>query len=236
MELELYAVKFGESLFHLRNIYRDTNNSEELVKISWSYYIAKHNNKTIFIDTGFREENVAKQWGITFTDVEFELGSIINNLSVVDTVIITHSHFDHIENLDLFNKPEIIISKNEYDIALQQCSQSIKEKLLQCNIVTVENEYVYNDLFRFKVIGGHSNGSSVVYFESNNNKYIITGDECYWCDNMLSNRPIGIYSSTENNERFLNDSHSSGLIPLPFHDLKIFEQYSAISKNIVRIL
>ncbi|MCR8658574.1 MBL fold metallo-hydrolase [Paenibacillus endoradicis] len=223
-------------MFHLRNIYRDTNNSEELVKIAWSYYIAKHNNKTIFIDTGFRDESVANQWGITFTGVENELGSIIKNLNLVDTIIITHSHFDHIENLDLFDKPEIIISKIDYEIALTQCSQSIKEKLLQCNVVTVENEYICNELFRFKVIGGHSNGSSVVYFESNNNNYIITGDECYWCDNMISNRPIGIYSSTENNERFINDTHPSGLIPLPFHDLKIFEQYSAISKNIVRIL
>lgn len=234
--MELYAVKVGESSFQLKYIYRDTNHSEEIVKIAWSYYVAKHNNKTIFIDTGFRDEAVAKQWGITFTDAEQELGSIIGDLSLVDTVIITHSHFDHIDNLDLFNKPEIIISKIDYDIALQQCSPSIKEKLLQCKVVTVDNEYVYNDLFRFKVIGGHSNGSAVVYFESNNNNYIITGDECYWCDNMISNRPIGIFSSTENNEQFLNDAHQSGLIPLPFHDLKIFEQYSAISKNIVRIL
>lgn len=234
--MELYAVKVGESLFHSRNIYRDMNNSEEIVKISWSYYIAKHNDKTIFIDTGFRDETVANQWGITFTGVETELRNIIDNLNFVDTVIITHSHFDHIDNLDLFDTPEIIISKLDYDIALEKCSQSIKEKLLQCNVVTVENEYIYDNLFRFKVIGGHSNGSSVVYFKLDNNDYVITGDECYWCDNMISNRPIGIYSSTENNERFINEAHQNGLIPLPFHDLKIFDQNSVISKNIVRIL
>lgn len=234
--MELYAVKFGESSFRLRYVYRDMNNSEEIVKIAWSYYIAKHNDKTIFIDTGFRDENVANQWGITFTGVENELGYIIDNLSSVDTVLITHSHFDHIENLDLFDKPEIIISKIDYENALKECSQSIKEKLLQCHVVIVENDYIWGDLFRFKVIGGHSDGSSAVYFDSNNNNYVITGDECYWCDNMISKRPIGIYSNTENNERFINKAHQNGLIPLPFHDLKIFEQHSAISKNIVRIL
>ncbi len=234
--MELYAVKVGESMFSLNYIYRDTNHSEEQVKIAWSYYIAKHNHKTIFIDTGFRDENVAKQWGITFTDVENEIGSIIGNRSLVDTVMITHNHFDHIDNLDLFDTPEIIISKIDYDLTLKQCSPSIKEKLLQCHVVAVENEYVYNDLFRFKVIGGHSEGSSVIYFETNNHNYIITGDECYSCDNMISNRPIGVFSSTENNERFINDIHQSGLIPLPFHDLNLFEQYPAISKNIVRIL
>lgn len=86
--------------------------------------------------------------------------------------------FDHIDYLDLFDTPEIIISKLDYDIALEKCSQSIKEKLLQCNVVTVENEYIYDNLFRFKVIGGHSNGSSVVYFKLDNNDYVITGDEC----------------------------------------------------------
>ncbi|WP_138753972.1 MBL fold metallo-hydrolase [Paenibacillus sinopodophylli] len=234
--MELYAVRFGESSFQLKYIYRDTNHSEAIVKIAWSYYIAKHNHKTIFIDTGFRDEHAAIQWGITFTGVENELGSIIDDLSLVDTVIITHSHFDHIENLDLFNTPEIIISKIDYEHALNQCSQAVKEKLLQCHVVTVEDEYVIDDLFRFKVIGGHSNGSSVLYFEANDNNYIITGDECYCCDNMISNRPIGVYSNTEHNERFLNDAHHSGLIPLPFHDLNLFEQYPAVSEHIVRIL
>lgn len=234
--MELYAVKFGESSFRLSNVYRDMNHSEELVQIAWSFYIAKHNNKTICIDTGFRDENTAQQWGITLTDVADELRGIIGNLSSVDTVIITHSHFDHIENLDLFDKPEIIISKTDYETALQQCSPAIKEKLLQSQVVTVDNEYIYDNQFRFKVIGGHSPGSSVVYFESINTNYIITGDECYWCDNLLSNRPNGVFSSTENNERFLNEAHHSGLIPLPFHDLHIFEHYPAVSNNIVRIL
>ncbi len=234
--MELYAVNVGESWFHLKNIYRDTNNPEEQVKIAWSFYIAKHDNKIIFIDTGFRDENTANQWGITCTDIEKELEGLFGKRSLVDTVIITHSHFDHIENLDLFHTPEIIMSKIDYEIAIQQCSPAIREKLLQCRVVTVENEYVCNDLFRFKVIGGHSSGSSVIYVESNSNNYVITGDECYWCDNLISNRPIGIFSSTEKNERFINDAHQRGLIPLPFHDLKIFQQYPAVSKHIVRIL
>ncbi|NOU68787.1 MBL fold metallo-hydrolase [Paenibacillus sp. LMG 31461] len=234
--MELYAIKFGESSFRLRHIYRDMPNSEETTKIAWSYYIAKFNDITIAIDTGFRDENVAKKWGITFTGVEQELSSIIDNLAVVDMVIITHSHFDHIENLDLYGKPEIIISKTDYENALQQCSHSIIDKLNQCHVVTVENEYIYNDLLRFRVIGGHSKGSSVVYFEADNKHYVITGDECYWCDNLISNRPIGVYASTQNNERFIIESQRDKLIPLPFHDLNIFEQYSNITNNIVRIL
>ncbi|MBW5445242.1 MBL fold metallo-hydrolase [Cohnella sp. CFH 77786] len=234
--MELYAVKFGESSFRLKYVYRDMEHSDEIVKIAWSYYIAKHDHKTIFIDTGFRDENTANQWGITFTGVEKELGRIVDHLNSVDTVIMTHSHFDHIENLDLFDRPEIIISKIGYENALKECSQSIQQKLLQCRVLTVEDDYIWGGLFRFQVIGGHSDDSSVVYFEANDNRYVLTGDECYWRDNMISNRPIGVYSSTENNERFLNDAHHHGFIPLPCHDMQIFEQHPAISKNIVRIL
>lgn len=234
--MELYAVKFGESTFYYKYIYRDMGNSEEVTNISWSYYIAKFNDKIIYIDTGFRDKTTASKWGITFTDVDNELGMIINNKVSADVVFITHSHFDHIENLDLVDNPTIIISKIDYDFVINNCSYSIKEKLLQCNTVTVEDEYTYENLFRFKVIGGHSAGSSVIYFTNDNKDYVITGDECYWCDNLKSNRPIGNYSNTEKNEEFLSKAHKQELVPLPFHDLKIFEEHSAISKNIVRII
>jgi glyoxylase-like metal-dependent hydrolase (beta-lactamase superfamily II) len=102
--------------------------------------------------------------------------------------------------------------------------------------VTVKDTYIFDNKFTFKVIGGHTAGSSVIYFEHNESKYVITGDECYTCENLIENRPIGVYSSSENNQSFINETRQKGYLPLPYHDLTIFQTHHKVSKNIVQII
>lgn len=113
---------------------------------------------------------------------------------------------------------------------------AIRDRLLKDNVITVKDEYLYDNKFKFKVIGGHSVGSSVIYFEENDKNYVITGDECYTSNNLLENRPIGIYSNTEKNEAFISDALLKGYIPLPCHDSSLFKKHKKVSSNIVQII
>jgi glyoxylase-like metal-dependent hydrolase (beta-lactamase superfamily II) len=168
--------------------------------------------------------------------VENELKNIIDDQFCIDIIFITHSHFDHIDSLDLYNKPSIIISKTEYNIAINKSPNPVKQQLNSNNVILIDDEYILDNKFRFKVIGGHTPGSSVVYFEDENKNYVITGDECYVCDNILKNIPNGNYTDSQKNEEFISDAHSKRLIPLPYHDNKLFSNYMQISKNIVKII
>jgi glyoxylase-like metal-dependent hydrolase (beta-lactamase superfamily II) len=234
--MELYAIRYGESLFPQKYIFHDMCNSNEQVELAWSFYLAKLGGKVILFDTGFRNMNTGKTWGVNFKPFEEELSSIINDLSNVDVVFITHGHFDHIENLDLCKNASIIISKDAYENAVKTEEIEIKRKLLQDDTIIVEDEYLYNNKFLFKVIGGHTEGSSVIYFTEGYNTYVITGDECYVSDNMMQKRPIGTTVDIEKNTCFLTNCHDKGMIPLTMHDVKIFESYERVSENIVRIL
>lgn len=84
-------------------------------------------------------------------------------------------------------------------------------------------------------IGGHTPDSSVLYFQRGNVTYCITGDECYLCDNMERNIPIGIRFCTEKNKMFTQKAHTEGWISLPFHDAGILKKYDRLTENIVRI-
>jgi len=232
--MHLYAVKYGESQLNAKFIFRDTT-SEELVRISWSYYIALHQGKTILFDVGFRNSVTAQTWGIELQDVHEATKQLLpqNN---VDLIFITHHHFDHIENIDLFPTAQIVISAPDYLHAMESCSICVQERLRQHHVTIVEDEYIYADTFRFKVIGGHTAGSAVIYFENQQRKYVLTGDECYQCVNLLNQRPIGIYENAVNNESFLHDAFQEGYIPLPCHDLAIFDTYPRFNEHIVQIL
>lgn len=232
--MQLYAVKFGESFLNSKYIFRDES-SEDLIRISWSYYIAKYNNKIILFDVGFRDPITAKEWGIELCNVEDEVKKIIS-LNHVDVICITHSHFDHIDNIDLFPDSQIIISYDDYLHALDNGNPNVQERLRKENVVKVNDTYLFENKFKFRVIGGHTRGSSVIYFEHNKKDYVITGDECYSCDNLIQKRPIGVYSSSENNESFIHEANEKGYIPLPYHDIAIFQTYNKVSNNIVQIL
>lgn len=234
--MELYAIKYGESVFKMKSIYQDMASSEEFTEFLWLYYLAKYNDKVLLFDTGFRNEQDAANWGVKLINVENEIKKLINGPDSVDVVFITHSHFDHIDNLDLYEKASIVIAEKEYENAVKKGLPSINKRLELGNVIKVNDEYVYDEKFCFKVIGGHTAGSSVIYFNEGSNSYVITGDECYACDNMLSVRPLGSCVDSRKNMMFLENGHQKALIPLPYHDVRIFEIYERISENIVRIL
>jgi len=236
--MELYAVKFGEDFKFAKyeNVYKGMGKTGRVTDFIFLRYILIHNGKVVLIDTGFRDEKVAEKMGVTLLEVDREVKNIIGDISNIDTILITHSHFDHIDNLDLYGKPTVIISKQEYDFAMDKSPEPVKARLTADNVILVDEEYSFDNKFRFKVIGGHTPGSSVIYFENDGKNYVIASDECYMCDNIYKNVPNGNCFNSENNESFISDAHSKGLIPLPFHDISIFKQYERVSENIVRII
>jgi glyoxylase-like metal-dependent hydrolase (beta-lactamase superfamily II) len=235
--VELYAMKYGESpLYETKKIYADMAKSEEREKFFWLYYVAKYNNKILLFDTGYRDIEIASKFGMTYNNIEKELKSIIGDYNNVDVIFLTHSHFDHIGNLDLYQKCSIVMSKAEYDIAIKECSKAVVQRLLQGDVTIVDDEFLYEDKFLFKVIGGHSPGSSVVYFKDGATSYVLTGDESYMLENMLEKRPVGLYFNIEKNLDFLCDANNKKLVALCFHDVNIFENYEHISKDVAKII
>ncbi len=237
--MELYAIRYGENFKYATygTIYRGAENAAEKVSgFIFVYYLAKYNDKVMLFDTGFRDETTAVNMGITLLDVEHEVKNILDDPLGIDMIFITHSHFDHIDNLDLYKNSQIIIAKTEYDIAMNERPIPVQTQLRSKHPVLIEDEYVFDNKFYFKVIGGHTPGSSVIYFEEKDKNYVITGDECYVCDNMLKNIPNGMCTDYLKNEEFIADGHNKGLIPLPYHDNKVFADYEQISENIVRII
>jgi glyoxylase-like metal-dependent hydrolase (beta-lactamase superfamily II) len=237
--MELYAIRYAENFAYANygTVYKGVKNASEKVPgFIFLYYLAKYKDKVILFDTGFRDDEDAKRMGIDLIDVKEELKLILDDPMSIDTIFITHYHFDHINNLDLYQNPVVIISKPEYEIAMDKSPASVRKRLNSDNIVLVEDEYLYDDKFRFKVIGGHTPGSSVIYFEEDKKHYVIAGDECYACDNILKNIPNGNCTDYQRNEQFVSDAHQKGLIPLPYHDNKVMTDYKLISDNIARII
>ncbi|HEX3025674.1 MAG TPA: MBL fold metallo-hydrolase [Clostridia bacterium] len=234
--MELFAVKYGESYYDEKYIYHDMASSNGKTKFMWMFYLAKYQEKILLFDTGFRDATLAATYQLERKEINRELQNIVGGPLKADVVFLTHSHFDHIGNLDLFEHSEIIISEKEYRTALEKCSEPVKNRLKSNRVIRVKEQYLFEEKFNFKVIGGHTFGSSVIYFKENGKHYVLTGDECYMCDNLTQLRPIGDFTDLQKNKKFIENTYENRIIPLPFHDGKIFETYKHVSENIAQII
>lgn len=236
--MKLYAIRYAkEFIYGTRGVvFRDAENGNEMVEnFSFFYYLMELEGRTHLVDTGFRDDSLAAKMGVTLLSVEEELEQVFGRELSIDTIMITHSHWDHINNLDLYKPQKIIMAEEAYRMAMEEGTEEVKRSLSIAELTLIKKELLIADRFLFRVIGGHTPDSSVIFFEEMGEKYVITGDECYLQNNVYKNIPIGISADPEKNEKFIRFCHEGNYIPLPYHDGGILEKYEKVSENIVRI-
>ncbi len=241
VNMKLYGIRFAKGFQYgtKETVFRTWKGNSELIPdFSFFYYLAEFEGKHFLIDTGFRDEQLAADMGVTLLSVEREIRQIFGSFPKIDTIFLTHGHWDHINNIDLYPNARLIMAKQTYEQAMSEGIAPVRERLQETKapISLVEERECFDDIFHFEVIGGHTPDSSVLYFQLGDDIYCFTGDECYLCDNMEQNIPIGISFCREKNEMFMQKAHAKGWISLPFHDAGILEKYHRLTENIVRIL
>lgn len=238
--MKLYGIRFAKGFKYgtQEAVFRtQKGNSEIIPEFPFFYYMAEHDGKYLLFDTGFRDGQLAADMGVILLKIEGEIERVFDSFPEIDTIFLTHSHWDHMNNIDLYPNATLIMSKQTYEVAMSEGIEPVKARLqkTRSNIFLVDEEECYYHCFHFAVIGGHTPDSSVIRFQIGKENYCITGDECYLCDNIEHNIPIGISFCGEKNEMFIQNAHSKGWIPLPFHDAVILEKYDRLTENIVRI-
>jgi glyoxylase-like metal-dependent hydrolase (beta-lactamase superfamily II) len=189
------------------------------------FYVIRYKTRIILVDTGYRDHYYTKAFSVEWRDPL----SILKELDVtpdnVTDVIITHSHFDHIGNLDLFPDATIYIQEEEFERVMDQERMGNIAHMLASStfIVSFSDEFVIDNQFRIKKIGGHTPGSSVVCFTYRGRNYIITGDECYVKRNFTETIPVGIVFDVEKNREFLMGAHELNAVLFTMHDPSLIE-------------
>lgn len=233
-ELKVFAVKYGVSQFPRSFIFYG-DKSRKKVPFCWLFYYIEYGDRKILVDTGFTNDKLRKMFEIEdYKDpVEILKENGINTSSITD-VIITHSHFDHIGNADKFPNAKIYINKNEYSSFINGNGLNSVRNNLRSNpaVITFNSTLTLFDFFRIETIGGHTVGSSVVFFNPGKDEYCITGDEVYLNDNITSGTGNGSVSNHSRNISFINEIIKTKTKTLILHD----SYYYSTEKRFIQII
>lgn len=112
----------------------------------------------------------------------------------ISDILITHSHWDHIDDIDKYTKSRIYLSQKTFDKAVAENCESTRRCLQDAKvnnrICIVGSGMKLLDTFIYEKVGGHAEDSGVFFFEHGDDEYCIVGDECFSIDCFTNNVAI----------------------------------------------
>lgn len=247
--MKVYPFLVGELTAHEGDLFRGGNVAMKVPFSCYSFYIEGTKKRTI-VETGFGDpqwcmDHLGAGEGFLLTQKPgMALCDHLKRLHVapesIETVILTHCHWDHIGGVNLFPNARVYCQKDEipwafaspewmqrsYPMAFAEPILSARERL-----VLVEGDVVLEKGLKMRKIGGHTPGSQIIEVETQKGKVIIAGDLLMKYANIEKMVPIGSFHHMEKCAAFLQILQNEmkedpRIIVCPGHDQRVWDEHS----------
>lgn len=211
-EFAVYAIRYawreGRRGQHFHGLDQGWEKSHPTAYYVW---LALSQTRTIVVDTGIAPDRAAVAPGLHY------LGSppdLINSLGVspasVDTVILSHLHYDHTGTAMDFPGAEIIIQQSELGywtgpvgerirrehwLVNRQDIADIERRLSAGRGRLLEGDDDVAPGVRAHLLGGHTPGMQVVSFRTGSGTVVVASDAAHFYENLEADIPFEIVSS-----------------------------------------
>lgn len=243
----VYAIKYAELM---RKAYANfiDGDPHESADMPLNYYVwaIVGRGRTIVVDTGFGPA-VGRKRGRTITNpVEQGLEALGVRPQEVRDVVVTHMHYDHCGNDDLFANARYHLQDLEMEYATGRCMCHREiAKAFEADDVARMVHRVFDGRVQFHSgaeeiapgvtvhhIGGHTKGLQAVRVETGRGAVVLASDATHFYAHMEQNRAFPIlYNIGDLLEgyRTLRRLASSPQHVIPGHDPLVVDRYPAAS-------
>lgn len=174
--------------------------------IDFFVWALQSNGETIVVDTGFNAESGARRGRRLLTPVDAALANVGAKAAEVRDVVITHLHYDHAGNLDIFPNARFHLQDREMSFATgrHMCFGCMRGAFEVDDVVRmVRAVYAERVVFHdgddeiaegvtLHRVGGHTDGLQMVRVETQRGPVVLTSDACHFYANMDQANPFPI--------------------------------------------
>ena len=242
---EVYAVKYahhGPRSAALNFIDGDPHQtSQDLDFYVWAV-VGKHG--AVIVDTGFDDAMAKKRGRTILKPIAEGLKSIGIPPDSVNNVVITHLHYDHAGNYDVFPNARYHLQDCEMDFATGRCMCDANMRVaFEADDVTALVRKVFADRVTFHDgesqiapgitvhhIGGHSKGLQAVRVKTRRGHVVLASDSTHLYDHIEQTKVFPItYSAQDAIKGYatLKALASSPRHIIPGHDPEVLARYPA---------
>lgn len=220
----------------------------ERVVIAQNFFLVENGQERILVDTGldslesYNTRKEREEFGLEQSKTTRELLEARGlTPSDIDTVVITHLHFDHYLNVRLFEKARIIIDRREFFYCLDPANRRAlpragfpREALGWLVDQAWERLQLTEDVTEVATgvttirTGGHSPGHQIVSVDTEIGPVVLPGDEIYMYENIEKGIPIGYYYELSQVESTMDWLNSREGFVIPSHDPEVAKRHPSL--------
>ena len=151
--------------------------------------------------------------------------------SDIGMMILTHLHFDHVDQLGLYENARIVVSKRGLELARSAAHCWAPPETMDIlvghradRVITLDDTQVVRGI-EVAWMGGHTPCSQAVYVDTDAGEFALAGDAVFRADQVESKIPIGIYSDIDEARGAIDKLAERGATVLPSHDPVVYDRY-----------
>ncbi|MDH5535961.1 MAG: N-acyl homoserine lactonase family protein [Betaproteobacteria bacterium] len=244
MSYEIYAIKYAH---HERNAsanFLGGDPHDGPMPMDYFVWLIRGQGREIVVDTGFNAAVAAQRGRRVTLPVEEGLRRMQVEVASVKDVVITHLHYDHVGNFDLFPQATFHLQDLEMQYATGRCMavEAMRHAYELEDVVGMVRR-VYAGRVRFHDgdgeispgvtlhhVGGHTMGLQIVRVATRRGWVVLASDASHYYANMEQSRPFPIVYNVGDmvdgwhKARALADSPAH---VIPGHDPLVMDRYPA---------
>ncbi len=203
---ELFAVKYATHARKAREnfVFQDIHDGP--MPLDYFVWVARSPEKTFVIDTGFSEATGARRDRQIIRNPEAGLAALGIDAAAIEDVIITHMHYDHVGNFEIFPHATFHLQDREmaYATGRYMCHERLRMPFDVENVTGMVRE-LYRGRVAFHdgdeeldsglsvhLVGGHSHGLQIVRVRTARGWVVVASDAAHFWAHMETGNPFPI--------------------------------------------
>jgi glyoxylase-like metal-dependent hydrolase (beta-lactamase superfamily II) len=246
---EIYAVRYAHHMRRAGENFIGGDPHDAPMPLDYFVWLVRGGGRELLVDTGFSAAMAAKRGREHLRCPTEGLKLLGVRANEIQDVVITHLHYDHVGNFDLFPAATLHLQDLEmrYATGRYMCHECFRGAFELEDVVGMVRR-VYEGRVRFHegdgelmpgvslhLIGGHTMGLQVVRVATRRGAVVLASDASHFYANMEEVRPFPIVWSVadmvEGYRRLRSLAQSPAHI-IPGHDPLVMARYPAPSEEL----
>lgn len=250
---EIYAIKYAYHERHASENFIGGDPHDGPMPLDYFVWLARNAERTLVVDTGFSAATAERRQRKHLRCPTEGLRMLGVEAAAVRDVVITHLHYDHVGNFDLFPAATFHLQDDEMRYATgRHMRHEVFNGAFDVEDVVGMVRNVYRGRVQFHDgdatvfpgisvhrIGGHTMGLQVVRVTTRRGWVVLASDASHFYANMEQVRPFPIVYSVADMVAGYARLRALAESPqhiIPGHDPKVMERYPAPRKDLEGIV